>query len=62
MYFSLHFFPKMKIGMLGRSSQDFHRTRYVLENLSTILFNFLLLVITWELQTSEAEAMPAPCC
>jgi hypothetical protein len=52
----------MEIGMLVRSSQDFHRTWYVLENLSTILFNFLLLVITWQLQTSEAEAMPAPCC
>jgi hypothetical protein len=25
MYFSLHFFPKMKIDMLVRSSQDFHK-------------------------------------
>jgi hypothetical protein len=30
------------------------------EHLSTILFNFLLLVITWQVQTFEAEAIPAP--
>jgi len=66
MYFGLHFFPKNEnwyaCKIFIRFAQNLVCTYAVQEHLSTILFNFLLFVITWQMQTSEAEAMPAPYC